>query len=88
MEKCEAKVSAPTNRELLIDCMRETETLSLTSFFKKPPDKKVTIKDIGTEDTDKSFSPLKFGETDHFITKQRWQNNAKDVQSDTAFLPQ
>ena len=56
MEKCERKVSQASNRELCMDWCEEFDLVRQNSQFQKPIAKKVTYREIGTEQTDRNWS--------------------------------
>ena len=68
MEKCEGKTSQATNRELCMDWCDELDLVHQNSQFQKPTEKKVTFRDVGTEQTDKNYDWTKHAEIDHVFS--------------------
>ena len=47
--------------------------------------KQITLRDIGTDETDEDLSWPKFAEVNHCITRKKWSNSIKDIETDREF---
>jgi endonuclease/exonuclease/phosphatase family metal-dependent hydrolase len=64
-----------------MDWCEEFDLVHQNSQFQKPIAKKVTYREIGTEQTDREWSWEKHAEIDHVFSRRKWRNTVLDIET-------